>query len=43
MTGRSLAPIEKVLNVVPIRPMPPFASVTPEWPKSSNQPVSSGE
>ena len=34
--------IEKALKVVPMRPMPPFASTTPEWPKSSNQPTSSG-
>jgi hypothetical protein len=36
------APTLKVLRVVEIRPMPPKASGKPEWPKSSNHPVSSG-
>ena len=36
------APALKLFRVVEIRPMPPKASGKPEWPKSSNHPVSSG-
>jgi hypothetical protein len=42
MFGRPFGLTVKELNVVPMRPMPPLASITPEVPKSLNQPTSSG-